>query len=98
VPIFKNMAGLTDISQRTPSQVIADGADSTHGKTLAPLLADNPGKNRMYELARGLAAFAARIVMARNAERSIDTHTGTATTPIPYPRYYLAQSNPTCKS
>jgi putative cardiolipin synthase len=73
VSILKKLAGPPDISQRTPSQIIADGADTTLGESFAPLLADNPDNNGLYELAHGLDAFAARVVLARKADSSIDT-------------------------
>jgi putative cardiolipin synthase len=73
VYILNQLAGLPDNSGRESSQVISNGADSSLGKMFAPELAENSGKNGVIELAHGRDAFAARIVLARKAERSIDT-------------------------
>jgi putative cardiolipin synthase len=73
VSILNQLAGLPDNSGRKSSQVINNGADSSLGRHFASELAENPGKNGIFELPLGRDAFAARIVLARHAERSIDT-------------------------
>ena len=71
--ILNQLAGLPDNSGRKSSQVIDNGADSSLGKRFAPELAENPDKNGIIELPHGRDAFAARVVLAQQAERSIDT-------------------------
>jgi putative cardiolipin synthase len=57
---------------RTPSTTIIDGADTPIGRALAPQLAANPGLTGVVALADGRDAFAARVLLARAAARSID--------------------------
>ena len=71
--ILNKLAGLPDNSSRQSSQVIIDGADTSLGKLFAAELAKNPDKNGVIELPRGRDAFAARVVLAQQAELSIDT-------------------------
>lgn len=71
--ILNKVAGLPDNSERKSSKVVGAGADSSLGKLFAPKLAKNTDKNGIVELPRGRDAFAARIVLARQAQRSIDT-------------------------
>jgi putative cardiolipin synthase len=71
--ILNQLAGLPDNSGRKSSQVIDNGADSSLGERFASELAENPDKNGIIELLHGRDAFAARVVLAQQAERSIDT-------------------------
>ena len=73
VYLLNRFAGLPDNSGREFSQVIDNGAESSLGKRFAAGLAENPGKNGVVELPHGRDAFAARIVLAEQAESSIDT-------------------------
>lgn len=63
---------LPDISSRPQSYKIDDGAVTFLGRMNAPLLLDNPGKSGVHLLPDGRDAFAARAVLARKAEKSID--------------------------
>ena len=71
--LLNYFAGLPDISDRDNSYAIDSGVDTLLGKAFAPMLSANPGDVGVYELPRGLDAFAARVVLARQSERSIDT-------------------------
>jgi len=62
---------LPDISSRPLSYKIDDGA-VTMGLNNAPLLSARPGKSGIHLLSDGRDAFAARAVLARIAEKSID--------------------------
>jgi len=73
VSILNRVAGLPDNSGRQSSQVIDNGADTPLGRRFAQALGGNPDKNGVIELPHGRDAFAARIVLAQQAERSIDT-------------------------
>lgn len=73
VSILNLLAGLPDNADVPTSQTISNGADSSLGKRYAPALAENPDKNGVVELLHGRDAFAARVVLARMAELSIDT-------------------------
>ena len=73
VAILNRIAGLPELDSRQPSAIAGSGDETSLGKAVAPYLAANPGKAGIYELSRGLDAFAARAVLARAAELSIDT-------------------------
>ena len=70
--LLNRLAGLPDNSGRDFSQVIDNGAESSLGRRFAPGLAENPGTNGVLELAHGRDAFAARIVLAEQAESRAD--------------------------
>src|SRR3954451_21479538 len=55
-----------------PSRALDDTAGTRLGRALAPAGAANPGKTGIQALADGRDAFAARILLARAAERSLD--------------------------
>ncbi|MBA4094770.1 MAG: hypothetical protein C0489_11885, partial [Candidatus Accumulibacter sp.] len=58
--------------QRTAS-VALDGTHTTRlGQAIAPLAAVHPGRSGVHPLIDGRDAFAARILLARSAERSLD--------------------------
>jgi len=63
---------LPDISSRNQSFAIRDGAVTALGREFVPELAVNPGKTGVFLLPRGRDAFAARGLLARKAEKSID--------------------------
>lgn len=63
---------LPDISSRSQSYAIDDGAATFIGRLNAPLLAAHPGKSGVFLLGDGRDAFAARGILARKAEKTID--------------------------
>ena len=63
---------LPDLSARSQSYVIDDGVVTTLGREFATELAANPGKTGVYLLPDGRDAFAARVLLARKAEKSLD--------------------------
>jgi putative cardiolipin synthase len=63
---------LPDISSRDQSYAIEDGTVTALGRDFAPELAANPGKTGVFLLSDGRDAFAARALLARKAEKSID--------------------------
>ena len=63
---------LPDISGRTQSFAVVDGTATTLGKAVADDLAAHPGKTGVFLLPHGRDAFAARGLLARKAEKSID--------------------------
>ena len=63
---------LPDISSRNPSYAIDDGVVTTLGREFASELAANPGKTGVFLLPHGRDAFAARALLARKAEKTID--------------------------
>ena len=65
-------AGLPSIPDRTPSRALANTDDTRLGRALAAPVAANRGKSGIHALADGRDAFAARVVLARAAERSLD--------------------------
>lgn len=71
--VYSSFTGLPDNSGRTSSDVIADTDDSKLGRIFGQGKATHPGLNGVIELPHGRDAFAARAVLARQAESSIDT-------------------------
>jgi cardiolipin synthase C len=57
---------------RGATRVVADTAGTRLGRALAPRLAAHPGCSGIHALSTGMAAFAARVLLARVAERSLD--------------------------
>ena len=63
---------LPDISDRSQSYAIDDGAVTFLGRDFTTQLTANPGKTGVFLLPHGRDAFAARALLARKAEKSID--------------------------
>jgi putative cardiolipin synthase len=61
----------TEVS-RTPTTAFADTSDTRLARAQAPAAAAHPGKTGVHALANGRDAFAARAILARVAERSLD--------------------------
>ena len=72
VPLFSGCVALPPLENRSPSTVVTDTGTTRLGQTIAPLVAAHPGKTGFHPLVDGRDAFAARVLMARAAERSID--------------------------
>ena len=65
-------AGLPAGVDRQPSSAYADTGDTRLGRGVAAAAAAHPGKTGVLPLLSGREAFAARMIIARAAERSID--------------------------
>ena len=65
-------AGLPADVPRTPSTTIDARTDTPLGRAVGPLAAARPGLTGVVPLADGHEAFAARVLLARAAERAID--------------------------
>jgi len=63
---------LPPIGQRTASVALADTTNTRLGQAIAPLAAEHPGRSGIHALSDGRDAFAARVLLARGAERSLD--------------------------
>lgn len=70
--LITGCASLPGHVERTPSTAITQTADTRLGKDVLPLVAAHPGKSGIHPLSNAEDAFAARIVLARLAERSLD--------------------------
>ena len=57
---------------REPSTALTATADTRLGRAVAKLVAANPGRSGFYPLPNARDAFAARVLLARAAERSLD--------------------------
>ncbi len=57
---------------RPPSTALTETGDTKLGRAIAPLVAAHPGKSGIYLLADSRDSFAARVLLARDAERSLD--------------------------
>ena len=72
VTLLVGCASLPREVTRIPSTALRDTADTRLGRGLAGALAANPGRTGVHLLRDGRDAFAARILLARAAERSLD--------------------------
>ena len=70
--LMAGCASLPTLEGRTETTALADTAGTRIGRALAPDLAANPGKTGIHPLPEGNAAFAARVLFAAAAEKSID--------------------------
>jgi phosphatidylserine/phosphatidylglycerophosphate/cardiolipin synthase-like enzyme len=70
--LLAGCASLPRLEGRTETTALADTAGTRIGRALAPDVAANPGKTGIHALPEGNAAFAARVVFAAGAEKSID--------------------------
>ncbi len=69
------LIGCTDLpalDERTVSTALQDTGDTRLGRTIAPLAQAHPGKSGVFALRDARNAFAARALLARAADRSID--------------------------
>ncbi|TPQ40213.1 phospholipase D family protein [Cupriavidus pinatubonensis] len=73
--VLAGCASLPASAERTPSTAPTDTSDTPLGKALAPRLAQHPGDSLFYPLSSGPDALAARLAMARAAQRSLDLQT-----------------------
>jgi len=69
---FAGCASLPEHVERTPSSALTNTGDTALGKALAPAVAANAGKTAVHPLPAGRDAFAARLLLARAAQRSLD--------------------------
>lgn len=87
--IFVLVSGCSSLpanDDRTTTTAITENSDTLLGKVLEPRLAKNPGKSIFYPLSSGPDALAARMALARAANKSLDLqyyifdadHTGSA--------------------
>src|SRR5262252_2069602 len=65
-------ASLPKDVERTPSTALTDTTDTRLAHGLAAGVAANPGKTGVYPLPQGRDAFAARLLLVRAAQRSLD--------------------------
>ena len=65
-------AGLPVLDGRTQSQAAGDTGDTRLGRALAPRVAKHPGLSGILPLADSLDAFAARSLLAKAADRTLD--------------------------
>jgi len=63
---------LPSLKKRTLSTVLADTGDTRLGRAIAPQVAAHPGISGIYPLVDSRDAFAVRVLLARDAERSLD--------------------------
>ena len=65
-------ASLPQPVERMPTQAYTDTAETRLGRAFGPLAAANAGKSGVHPLRNGLDAFAARVMLARAADRGLD--------------------------
>jgi hypothetical protein len=67
--------GLPDLEGRSVTAALAHTGDTRLGQAIAPLAHAHPDKSGVFALADGRDAFAARALLARAADRSIEHST-----------------------
>jgi len=72
IAVFSGCAGLPAVVDRQPSSAYADTGATHIARALAPGVTAHPGKTGVLPLLSGREAFAARMILARAAERSLD--------------------------
>ncbi len=70
--LVSGFASLPPLEGRSATRAVVDTADTRLGRAVVPLLAAHPGRSGIHALSMGMAAFAARVLLAREAERSLD--------------------------
>ncbi len=70
--VLNRVAGLPENDDRQPSQLVPVDSSSRIARATEPLTSANRGKAGLYELPDGMDAFAARVVLIRAADHSID--------------------------
>jgi putative cardiolipin synthase len=66
------MFRLPPLEGRSPSSGLSATADTALGRAVAPQVAAHPGQSGIFPLADGHDAFAARLLLVRAAERTLD--------------------------
>lgn len=72
VALLSGCASLPSLEGRTPTTSLADTAETRLGRALAPAVAANPGKTGIHPLPNAYDAFAARVLIAAAADKSLD--------------------------
>jgi len=70
--LITGCASLPSMEGRSVSSALSDGSQTRLGQASAPIAAANPGKTGIHALAKPHDAFAARVVLAGAAEKSLD--------------------------
>ena len=70
--IVSGCASLPTDVQRTESFALNETSDTALGSRVQPLVKQHPGKSGFYELSEGIDAYAARLLLVKAAQKSID--------------------------
>jgi cardiolipin synthase C len=70
--VASGCTGLPPLDGRTPSQAATDTDDTRLGRALVPRVAAHPGLSGIHPLTDSLDAFAARALLAKAADRTLD--------------------------
>lgn len=70
--VMGGCGSLPSLDDRNLSTVFADTHDTQLGRAIAPRAAAHPGKSGVHRLVKSHDAFAARVLLAQAAERSLD--------------------------
>ena len=70
--LIAGCASLPSLDGRTVTSALADTAETRLGRAVTPGVAANPGKTGIHPLAEPRDAFAARVLLAAAAEKSLD--------------------------
>jgi cardiolipin synthase C len=70
--LLQGCVALPSLQSRTPSTMAHDTADTQLGRATAPLIQAHPGRSGVFALRAARDAFAARVLLADAAERTLD--------------------------
>lgn len=70
--LVRAFTGLPSLGGRSRTMMLTDTADTPLGRAARPRVAAHPGLSGVHELRTGQGAFAARVLLARAARRSLD--------------------------
>ena len=72
VGLLAGCSSLPSLENRSISTALLDTGTTKLGKAISPLVDAHPGKSGVYPLADAHDAFAARVLLAQAAERTLD--------------------------
>src|SRR6185369_1789094 len=70
--LLQGCSGLPSLESRTASLMVRDTAETRLGRAAAPIVQARPGQSGVFALRTGRDAFAARVLLADAAERTLD--------------------------
>jgi putative cardiolipin synthase len=70
--LFTGCASLPPVAQHAPSVAVGDTSATQLGRAIEPLVDEHPGLSGFYVLKEGIEAYAARLLLVQNAEKSLD--------------------------
>ena len=70
--LFTGCASLPPRGEPVSTVAIADTSATSLGRAIEPIVDEHPGLSGFHVLKEGIEAYAARLLLVRNAEKSLD--------------------------